>query len=375
MINVAAMTLLLNNRHGGLGLGSRRSGGGRDNEDIEDRYGELEAARDGMRIDGTSVLTAYLDGRCKLTAFGESTDAKNLFGEYAWVRDVQKAVSQYKAEAEKRLNMITPPSFMEKVMVLRRSIGYTKAGQALNTSTLGLTAVAAGMVSLAARSYGRAKGFVLEKLGGKEKSKLSFSERLTQLKRRVDLKDDLKKLNKFEKSSAAVMADDNLRCKAGYHRYISKKTLTDSRLLDEYLRKSDEFIQLQADGCLKRSSWFGGTHYEKVPMKDVEQAMQKTQAGIEMIEPASGMEKILKAADSWVNDRNINKPVNSSLTQVLSAVVGKAVDGYIAAREKKDPSFKGRLSLYSRFAEINKRNELKKDAVKLRALHHKMTGR
>lgn len=363
------MTLLLNNSRGGFGLG-----GGRENEDIKDRYSELESARGGMRIDGTSVLTAYLDGRCKLTVYGESTDAKNMFGEYAKVENMPKAVSEYKAEAEKRLNMITPPSFMEKVMMLRRSMGYTKAGRALNTSTLGLTAVAAGMVSLAARSYGRAKDFVLENLGEKHKTKLSFSERLSQLKKRTDLKDDLKKLGRLEKLSAAVKADDALRYKASYTRYMPKKTLAASQLLDQYLRGSDSIIRVEKDGSLEKRSWIG-TYHERVPMKDVEQTLQKTQAAVEMITPASGMEKFLKAADKWVETRNVNDSVNSSWTQVLSAVVGKAVDSYVAAREKKDPSFKGRLSLYSRFAEISKRRELEKDAVKLRALHQKMAGR
>lgn len=366
MVNVAAMALLLNNSRGGLGFG-----GGRD-EDIEDRYSELNAAKGGFRIDGTSVMTAYLDGRCKLTAYGTATDASNLFGEPAQLRNVEGAVAEYKAEAEKRLNMITPPSFLEKVMVLRRSLGYTKGGKALSTSTLGLSSVAAGMISLAARSYGRAKDFVLDKFGEKDKNKQSFSERLSNLKKRVDLKDDLKKLNRLETAYPAARADDKLRYEAKYDR--PKATLASSKLLDQYLTNSRAIIRVTKDGAMEKQSWFD-TYQEKVPMKDVEETMQKTDAAIKMITPPSGIEKILKAADRLMERRNSEKPVTSSLTHALSAVINKAIDGYVAAKEKKDPAFKGRLSLYGRFAEIGQRRELKKDAVKLRALHQKMTGR
>lgn len=368
MVNVAAMTLLLNNSRGGFGFG-----GGGSSEKINDRYADLKSAAGGFRIDGTSVITAYLDGRCKLTAYGTATDVQNMFGEHASVKRLDDSVAEYKAEAEKRLNMVTPPSFLEKIMVLRRSMGYTKAGKALSTSTLGMSSLAAGMISLAARSYGRAKGFVLDRFGEKDKNKQSFSQRLSDLKRREDLKDDLKKLNRLEKVSKAVSADDYLRYQAKYDRPAHNYSTTRNKILEEYLGYNSN-VWVTDDGALEKTSWFG-TYKEGVPLKDVDEALKKTEERIGSVALPSGAEKILMKADRWLNRRNRNKPVTSSLTQAASAVIGRAVDNYVAAREKKDPSFKGKLSLYTRFAEIRSRREYEQDAVKLKALQKKITGR
>ncbi len=365
MMNVAAMTLLLDNRRGGLGLSSGE--GWSEPEGFPERY-DIPEARGGCRIDGTSVLTAYLDGRCRITAFGTSS-ARNLFGEN--LKTSMAGIPAYKAYAEQKVNMVTPPSFMEKMMLLRRTLKDKKAARVLSRTTLGATTLAAGMISLAARSYGRAKGYMLEKLTDREAPQ-TFTERLTELKSRADFKSDLKKLDRLEKLTTSIGEDQKLQAKTFYADGMTRhRHQTTSRLLISYLygeREIDEkgVSNVRSNAQLRETV---------VSLKEVEQTLDKTTAQINMAAPPTRTEAFLMQAGKWLENRHRNSSVDSTLTQAAAAVIAKVTERYIRENEKKNPEFKGRLSMFSRFSDIRLRGQYEQDAVRLQALQQKMSGR
>lgn len=365
MMNVAAMTLLLNNRRGGFGV-SLGDGWG-EPEQAPERY-DIPEARGGSRIDGTSVLTAYLDGRCTITAFGTSS-AQNLFGEK--LKTSMKSVPAYKAYAEQKINMVTPPSFMEKMMLLRRTLKDKKAARMLSRTTLGATSLAAGMISLAARSYGRARGFVLEKLLDREMPQ-TFTERLIDLKSRAEFKSDVKKLGRLEKLNATIDENRNLQSKTSYMDGMTRhRNQTTSRLLIAYLY-GDRDIDEKGVSNVRSNAQLRET---VVSLKEVEQTLDKTTAQINMVDPPTRTESFLMKAGKWLENRQRYSSVDSTLTQASSAVIAKVTERYIRNNEQKNPEFKGRLSMFSRFSDIRLRRQYEQDAARLQTLQRKMTGR
>lgn len=366
-MNVAATVLLLRGMRGHGGFGG---GEGSDYTQAQERYKIPEAYNAAYRIDGTSILTAYLDGRCKMTAFGAS-NAHNIFNDTLTERNLREQIPAYREYAQSQVNMITPPSFMEKVMLLRRTLKEQRAGRILNVSTLGLTALGTGMISLAARAYGRAKGHVLEKALGREKRQ-GFSERLADLKSRQDFKRDLKKLDKLAAVRAQAVENSSYAAQTYYAEGTSRhRVFTTSELLNAYLfgrRDIDEkgVSNVASDVYVRETS---------VSLQEVDRTLAKTAERIDMIEPPSRAEKILMRAEKWLEERRQYHSVDSSLTAAASALIGKMTQKYICRKEAENPDFKGKLSMYSRFSDIRLRGQYEQDAVKLKALRNKMATR
>lgn len=110
--------------------------------------------------------------------------------------------AQYRAFIENKLEMIEPPSFLEKLMIADKKLGASKSGKIAGAVSLGVIPAAVGVAALSARAYGATRGFVMNKLNlhkkAKVKDKRTFAERLSDIKRREDYKKDLKILPEIE---------------------------------------------------------------------------------------------------------------------------------------------------------------------------------
>ena len=110
MANVAALYLL--NRNGAFkGLFSFDSSEG--SVVRPDRYHKANI--------NDEVLESYLAGSCKIKVSGMS-DISNVFGQVA--RTNFKKLPDYKQYAQKQLEMIEPPSFLEKMIRRKNDFGF-----------------------------------------------------------------------------------------------------------------------------------------------------------------------------------------------------------------------------------------------------------
>lgn len=350
------------------------------------RYDKCEAEKEATKnryygsistLQGTSILVGYLDGRCKMTAYG-TADVENLWGDKGVARNLREA-PQYKEFAQKRLEMITPPTFMEKLMVLRHTMKNTEAGKVINTSTMGISAVAAGMVSLAARSYGKAKGYVVDKflaadMNKETDRKKSFTNRLTELKERNEFKADIKKLTKIEKVRGAL--DDREKMVENAERTLNNRHSfqSDNKLLGRYLRGDVHVEEISKEGG-SESYHMGWRTHESTSLDEVKSALDKTKTQVDLVKPATAIENRLLDADRWLQKRYEEKSVDSSFTAAAAVIIGKVTQKYIEKQAQKDPNFNGKQSLHNRFEEISMRRKYEADASKLHALHKKMSGR
>lgn len=118
----------------------------------------------------------------------------------------KEEAAQYREFIEKRLEMIEPPSFLEKLMVANKTLAESKAGKIAGVASLGVVPAAVGVVALSARAYGATRGFVMDKLNlqDKPKNKQSFKERLANIKHREEYKKDLKTLPGIESAMQIV---------------------------------------------------------------------------------------------------------------------------------------------------------------------------
>lgn len=381
MANVAAMALFLsNNRNGGGGgFGPIREERKQANPD---RYKDLSAERnernasqiwDARQIGDNTVLSAYLIGECKITAWGTS-NVENIFGTTPSSKNLNK-IPEYIDFAEKKIDMITPPSFLEKMMVLRHTLAEKKIAKAASIASLGMTTVAAGMISLAARSYGKAKEFVVDRFLPEkgDVKQPTFSERLTELKMRNEFKSDIKKLDKLQKVRESVSEREGFAGKAWYKDNVTRQNKqTQNSLLSSYLFGSRE---IDENGKSKIRASNGFMRQDSVTLDEVKDATQKTQAQIDMFDPPTKMEDRLIKADLWLKKRYEDKPFDSRKTAIASFIIGKMADKYIKQQSEKDPNFKGKQDMFNRFSDIKLRRGYEADATKLHALQKKMTGR
>lgn len=164
MTNIAAFYLL--SRNGAFnGL---FSGAGGDSVELNfaDRYEDMRNGR-------SDVLESYLSGDCKMTIGGYS-NVSNLWGD-TFRTNLDDNLPKYKEFASKQLEMIEPPSFLEKMMVINKAAAHSKLGKIAGKATLGAVPVAMAVVALSARAYGASRHFVMDKLHLRQSDKKSLA--------------------------------------------------------------------------------------------------------------------------------------------------------------------------------------------------------
>lgn len=153
MTNVAAFYLLSRNGAFKRLFSGEGNGGGELN--YAERY-------DSMPNGGDKVLESYLSGDCKMSLSGFS-NVSNIWGD-TFRANLDGNLPKYKQYAEKQLEMIEPPSFLEKMMVINKAAANTKLGKIAGKATLGAVPVALTITALSARAYGASRHFVMDKL-------------------------------------------------------------------------------------------------------------------------------------------------------------------------------------------------------------------
>ncbi len=381
MANVAALYLL--NRNGAFkGLFSFDSSEG--SVVRPDRYHKANINDD--------ILESYLAGSCKIKVSGMS-DISNVFGQVA--RTNFKKLPDYKQYAQKQLEMIEPPSFLEKMMVINKSVAHTKLGKIAGKATLGAVPVAMTMVALSARAYGATRHFVMDKLNLHQTNQKSFSERLKDIKNRVGYKSDLKKIQNIEHLQktnsilyqkywqAGTVADKN--------KEFSKlqKISSSNPLLENYM-EGLALIDSNGKGKLLQSryistdqngnkttyrNWDAQRKVDQMPAlqsKDLSNDIARHMMAVEMIDPPTKTElKLIKKINRF-EQLSERKSVDSPILAVVNKSLEKIMNHYIAEKEKQDPSFGGQKGLLGRLKDIQKRNDAQDRLNKLRTLEKKL---
>lgn len=383
MVNVGAIALFVsNNQGGGFGGGSFNNSGDydKDGKIINNRYAELDEEVKGKRVDGTSALTAYLDGRCTLDSWG-TTDRSNFIGEHA--KAEMNRIEEYREFAEQKLSMITPPSFMEKLMTLRLKMKTDKTMRTINKSTLGIAGMAAGMISVTARSYGKAKHYVMTKFGNEKKDpqKQTFKERLGDIQERVKYKRDIKKLDTLKEARDATQERGALARKTSFAEGMTRhhSPASYSSLLGRYLHGA-ALIDESGKGTLNLEKYdrysYQNKEISKMPatsVDEVNEVMAKAQQQIDMVPPSTKVEAYLMEQMKKLPSLE-KESVESRKFRQMNKMINKAAKKYIAAKEKEDPNFKGKESMFQRLSDLRMRGEYEQDVVKLGALKQKMSG-
>ncbi len=381
MANVAALYLL--NRNGAFkGLFSFDSSEG--SVVRPDRYHKANINDD--------ILESYLAGSCKIKVSGMS-DISNVFGQVA--RTNFKKLPDYKQYAQKQLEMIEPPSFLEKMMLINKSVAHTKLGKIAGKATLGAVPVAMTMVALSARAYGATRHFVMDKLNLHQTNQKSFSERLKDIKNRVGYKSDLKKIQNIEHLQktnsilyqkywqAGTVADKN--------KEFSKlqKISSSNPLLENYM-EGLALIDSNGKGKLLQSryistdqngnkttyrNWDAQRKVDQMPAlqsKDLSNDIARHMMAVEMIDPPTKTElKLIKKINRF-EQLSERKSVDSPILAVVNKSLEKIMNHYIAEKEKQDPSFGGQKGLLGRLKDIQKRNDAQDRLNKLRTLEKKL---
>lgn len=381
MANVAALYLL--NRNGAFkGLFSFDSSEG--SVVRPDRYHKANI--------NDEVLESYLAGSCKIKVSGMS-DISNVFGQVA--RTNFKKLPDYKQYAQKQLEMIEPPSFLEKMMVINKSVAHTKLGKVAGKATLGAVPVAMTMVALSARAYGATRHFVMDKLNLHQTNQKSFSERLSEIKNRVGYKSDLKKIQNMENLQktnsilyqkywqAGTVADKN--------KEFSKlqKISSSNPLLENYM-EGLALIDSNGKGKLLQSryistdqngnkttyrNWDAQRKVDQMPAlqsKDLSNDIVRHMKAVEMIDPPTKTElKLIKNINRF-EQLSERKSVDSPILAIIHKSLEKTMKHYIAEKEKQDPSFGAEKGLLGRLKDIQKRNDAQDRLNKLRTLEKKL---
>lgn len=325
-------------------------------------------------------------------------------------KDLKKEeVAQYRDFIENKLEMIEPPSFLEKLMVANKTLAASKSGKIASAASLGVVPAAVGVAALSARAYGATRGFVMDKLNlknkTKDKNKQSFSERLADIKHREEYKKDLKNLpyiedvvqkvenKKHEKKDFLNKEDalksllpDREQVKTGVaasqeHQDLVK--ISGHPVLADYL---DGRLSLRFQKDNTPDFFYNFVVYEGNRDKDP-QDLEKgkytqedqraiTSAGIEpyiargtkaleMIEPPTKTELTLLKQLYQLN-RSGRDPVSSR--QPLVEAIGKTVDLYMTEKRKENKDF-GKTNLMARLNDVKKRSVVDERLQKMVDLH------
>lgn len=379
MTNIAAFYLL--SRNGAFdGLFSGFGGGGSE-LNFADRY-------KGMGNRRSDVLESYLSGDCKMTIGGYS-NVSNLWGD-TFRTNLDEKLPKYKEFASKRLEMIEPPSFLEKMMVINKAAAHTKLGKIAGKATLGAVPVAMTVVALSARAYGASRHFVMDKLNLHQSDKKSFSERLAEIKNREGYKGDLKKIKKLEtlREKSSVRARMLRPGSAPKNTTAAEdKPLSKNALLDAYMNLGWQIsAQGTAEGFVSQVRDENGTIYRSMstaeqtakklnqnPLKssDLKEDLAHLQKTVEMIDPLTKTElKLIRRMERLEKAEN-DKFIGSPLLKVIDKSVELSLALY-SSRNKEGKERKGAKGFMTRMIEVQKRNDAERRLNKMRSLEKKL---
>lgn len=325
-------------------------------------------------------------------------------------KDLKKEeVAQYRDFIENKLEMIEPPSFLEKLMIANKTLAASKSGKIAGAASLGVVPAAVGVVALSARAYGATRGFVMDKLNlknkSKDKNKQSFSERLADIKHREEYKKDLKNLpyiedvvqkaeNKKQEKKDFLNKEDALKSllpdrdqvKTGVaasqeHQDLVK--ISGHPVLADYLdgRLSLHFQKDNTPDFLYNFVVYDGNRdkdpqdLEKgkytqedqraITSASLEPYMARSTKALEMIEPPTKTELTLLKQLYQLN-RSGRDPVSSR--QPLVEAIGKTVDLYMTEKKKENKDF-GKANLMARLNDVRKRSVVDERLQKMVDLH------
>ena len=311
--------------------------------------------------------------------------------------------AQYRQFIEKKLEMIEPPSFLEKLMVLNKQLAESKAGRVASAATLGVLPAAVGVVALSARAYGATRGFIMEKLNlsgkneEKDKNKKTFKERLKDLKHRIEYKTDLERFSEVE--SVLQKADDLNRENEAYHagKKEWKKTKTNNPDVKTGVARSKEFNDLikvsgnpelaaYLDGALRLFS--GGRlirEYVYTSSPDAKQDLdisgldspyskaataqniapfiKNYSKALEMIEPPTKTELTLMKQIHQLTSSYYVKDCKKFLEAVNNTAAM-----YISEKQKENKNF-GKESMFERLNDLRKRSIIEERMHAMQSLH------
>ena len=343
------------------------------------------------------VLESYLSGDCKMTIGGRS-NVSDLFGRSVRA-DLDKNLPKYKEFATKQLELIEPPSFLEKMMVINKTVANTKLGKIAGKATLGTLPAAMAVVALSARAYGASRHFVMDKLNLRQSDEKSFSKRLTEIKNREGYKSDLKKIKKLEtlrkKSSVRSrleedgrwIRNDDLPKKVDDLQKIS----SDNRLLKHYMddnwsinsegkaRPEGQKKVLLEDGVIYYDSSSYRVYKEidkmnKTPLtpESMQQDIARHEKAVEMIEPPTKTELKLMRRLNRLKNAEETKSADSLILKIIDKSVERTMAAYMAQKQKQDKNFNGKRSVFARLTDIQKRTETQQRLNKMRSLEKKL---
>ena len=329
------------------------------------------------------VLESYLGGTCKMTIFG-SSNIRNILGTSFKARS--KNISAYKNYAQKQIEMIEPPSFLEKLMVINKKVAGTRSGKIAGKVSLGVVPAALTVVALSARAYGASRHFVMDKLNLNQVNKKSFKERLSEIKDRTAFTNDVKKLNRIENMANRSYEMDNLLQQGKNASFAKNKEIlnlmeisSSNGLLKSYMQG---LVLIGSDG--KRVADPDRDHFRSIldasktdgfpPLKsdDLKADITRHQKAVDMIDPPTKTELKLLKRIKRLKERQQDTSSESVMLSLLNRSVEKTMAKYIAQKEKQDKSFKGNASMFERLSDIEKRNQAQERLNKLNGLYKKL---
>ncbi|MBR1777917.1 MAG: hypothetical protein IJ752_04955 [Alphaproteobacteria bacterium] len=330
-------------------------------------------------------------------------------------------VAQYKNFVEKRLEMIEPPSFLERVMIANKTLTESKAGRIASAASLGIVPAATAVAALSARAYGATRHFIMDKLHlhdeTKDKNKKSFKERLVDINNRKGYKKDLAKLsyieevmlnadNQKETRRSLMAAEEEYKkldvlqpqLRGGRQRSIEAvegkeaekqkfkelTSLNKDPLLANYLgaywgirddgtgytpyglkvayyTDKGERLRTSQDDALKIAEDVNKTPLDS---KKVGEYIDKHTQALEMIEPPTKTELTLIRQLHQLNE-NGNRYF--SARQPLIEAVNKTVELYIAEKQKENKDF-SKADMMARLKDLDKRKMVENRLEKMTAL-------
>ena len=338
------------------------------------------------------ILESYLAGACKMKLSGAS-NITNVFGEAA--HSNLKKMPDYKQFAAKQVEMIEPPSFLEKMMVINKSVSQTKLGKVAGKATLGAVPVALTLVAMSARAYGATRHFVMEKLNLNKTSQKSFSDRLKEIKNRIGYKNDLKKINNMEKLQKTGDLLNRLQWQAGtvssYNKDFSElqKISSTHPLLVNYMEGfaliddkgkgkllADRYIIPQnKDNYPIYSNWDAQRKIDQLPplkAGDLRDDITRHIKAVEMIDPPTKTELKLIRKIKRFNLLKEQKSVDSPILAVVNKSLEKMMTCYVAEKQKKDSSLNAQESMLGRLKDLQRRDQAQDRLNKLCALEKKL---
>lgn len=345
----------------------------------------------------SDLIENYLKGGAKLVW---DTDAnwksqvhiKTKKGKKVSVSDEKLAkeeASQYREFIEQKLEMIEPPSFLEKLMVANKTLTKSKAGRIASTVSVGVIPAAVGLAALSARAYGATRGFIMEKLDLRNKNQHTFKERLATLKDRVDYKHDLKMLPAAENVIQNVTRkkeereDLQQRCKS-LEQLIPNASTSGKCASEEFrnLIKITDHPNLAGylDGRL--TLYNDGRHscnYVYFHARDSKQDLDYAKAGTRDAKPATSqniapyIDRYTKALDMIEPPTKTELSLLKQLHQLsrtrtpeqqspLVEAAEQTVRLYINEKQKENKNY-GRTDLMSRLQDVRKR-EIVEERIK-----------